>query len=271
MLGSSTTTSFTFGTPAAATTSFSFGTNKPSTTFNFGTPQPLTGLTSAPAAATAVPATTTTATAVTTQAPAQTAGTAASSSTMHYRLLEESVNQWKLELEELERNFIDQATQVNAWDRSLLSSAERVGQLSSLVEHAQLDQQRLEHELDYVAAQQGELERLLAPLEAAMKQAPALSVQQHADLEREHTYHMAENINSQLNSVSRDIKDIVEQLNAANAFTAQDKPLQQISKVLNSHMDALMWVQHNSGVLQQKLQELERACQQQRADPLLKR
>ncbi|KAL3207815.1 hypothetical protein MRX96_039460 [Rhipicephalus microplus] len=250
MLGSSTTTSFTFGTPAAATTSFSFGTNKPSTTFNFGTPQPLTGLTSTPATVTAAPATTTTATAAITQAPAQAAGTVASSSTMHYRLLEESVNQWKLELEELERNFIDQATQVNAWDRSLLSSAERVGQLSSL---------------------QGELERLLAPLEAAMKQAPALSVQQHADLEREHTYHMAENINSQLNSVSRDIKDIVEQLNAANAFTAQDKPLQQISKVLNSHMDALMWVQHNSGVLQQKLQELERACQQQRADPLLKR
>ncbi|KAH6942054.1 hypothetical protein HPB50_027509 [Hyalomma asiaticum] len=216
---------------------------------------------------------------------------------MHYRLLEESVNQWKVELEELERSFVDQATQVNAWDRLLLSSAERVGQLSSLVERTQLDQQRLEHELDYVAAQQGELERLLAPLEAALKQAPCsvcaaacrprarahVSVGVNgAPLEtqgsvnavkaaQEFWYHMAENINSQLNCVSRDIKDIVEQLNAANAFASQDKPLQQISKVLNSHMDALAWVQHNSGVLQQKLQDLERTCERQRADPLLKR
>lgn len=190
---------------------------------------------------------------------------------MHYRLLEESVNQWKVELEELERNFINQATQVNAWDRLLLASAERVGQLSGLVERAQLDQQRLEHELDYVAAQQGELERLLAPLESALRTAPALSVQQHADLEREHTYHLADNINSQLNCVSRDIRDIVEQLNAANAFAAQDKPLQQISKVLNAHMDALTWIQHHSDLLQQKLQDLERSGQQQRTDSVLKR
>ncbi|KAK8763908.1 hypothetical protein V5799_033482 [Amblyomma americanum] len=84
-------------------------------------------------------------------------------------------------------------------------------------------------------------------------------------------YHLADNINSQLNCVSRDIRDIVEQLNAANAFSAQDKPLQQISKVLNTHMDALMWIQHNSDLLQQKLQDLERSGQQQRTDSLLKR
>lgn len=60
--------------------------------------------------------------------------------------------------------------------------------------------------------------------------------------------------------------------------------LQQVSKVLNAHMDALSWVQHNSGeflaarqwafvtlnfhagLLQKQLQELERTCQQQRRD-----
>ncbi|KAL1479973.1 hypothetical protein MTO96_051427 [Rhipicephalus appendiculatus] len=144
--------------------------------------------------------------------------------------------------------------------RAQLLSAERVEQLSSQVERAQLVQQQLEHKMDYIAAQQRELKRLQAQLEATMTQAPALPVQQQTDLERENPNHIAENINSELNS---------------------DKPLHQISKVLNSHVDSLTWVQQNSVVLnfhfcrqvfcRGKLQELERACQQQRADPLMKR
>uniref|UniRef100_A0A131YL64 Nuclear pore complex protein Nup62 n=1 Tax=Rhipicephalus appendiculatus TaxID=34631 RepID=A0A131YL64_RHIAP len=84
-------------------------------------------------------------------------------------------------------------------------SAERVEQLSSQVERAQLVQQQLEHKMDYIAAQQRELKRLQAHLEAAMTQAPALSVQQETDLERENTNHMAEDINSELNSASRGV------------------------------------------------------------------
>ncbi|XP_077548908.1 nuclear pore glycoprotein p62-like [Haemaphysalis longicornis] len=262
-----TTTAFSFGTPAAkpTTTTFSLlGQQQPQTVSVVPGTQPSTMSTPAASAAAAT-------TASTTQAPAATSTTTTPSSTMHYRLLEESVNQWKLELEELEASFVNQATQVNAWDRLLLGSAERVCQLSALVERAELDQRRLEHELDFVGAQQGELERLLAPLEEALRSAPPLSVQQHADLEREHTYHMAENINTQLDCVSRDIRDIVEQMNAANAGVAQAKPLQQIAKVLNAHMDALGWISHNSDALQRKLQELEATCEQQRNDPLLKR
>lgn len=107
---------------------------------------------------------------------------------MHYRLLEESVNRWKLELEEHEASFINQATQVNAWDRLLLDNGEKIGLLSELVDRVKLDQQRLDHELDFIAAQQGELQELLEPLERDIQSAPGLSVQQHADLEREHTY-----------------------------------------------------------------------------------
>ncbi|KAG0412563.1 hypothetical protein HPB47_010285 [Ixodes persulcatus] len=195
------------------------------------------------------------------------------SSRMHYRLLEENVNQWKLELEEHEATFVNQATQVNAWDRLLLANGEKIGELSDLVDRVKLDQQRLDHELDFIAAQQGELQELLEPLERGIQATPGLSVQQHADLEREHTYHLAENVNAQLRCMSQDIKDIIQQLNAANAAVAQDKPLNQVSKVLNAHMDALSWVQHNSGLLQKQLQELERACQQQRGnmDQLVRR
>ncbi|KAL3196930.1 hypothetical protein MRX96_015010 [Rhipicephalus microplus] len=126
---------------------------------------------------------------------------------MSYRQLEESVDQCMREMKELEKSFIDQATL-----------------LSLKVKSAQLHQKQLEHGLDYVAAQQNELERLLAPLEAAMNQAPTLSVQHHADLEREVTYRMAEDINSQLNSTARDAKDFTGRLNAAHASIAHEEP-----------------------------------------------
>ncbi|KAL3237306.1 hypothetical protein MRX96_048189, partial [Rhipicephalus microplus] len=143
---------------------------------------------------------------------------------MTYGLLEESVDQWMREMGDLERSFIDQATGVNARDHALMTSAERVSQLSSQVQRAQLDHRQLRQKLEYMTAQQEELERLLAPLEAAMKRAPGLSVQQHADLQREDTYLMVEDIYSQLSSVSQNVRNLTAQLNAANASVVQDEP-----------------------------------------------
>ena len=46
---------------------------------------------------------------------------------MNYRQLEEQINKWMVELEEQERVFLQQATQVNAWDRLLVDNGEKVG------------------------------------------------------------------------------------------------------------------------------------------------
>ena len=45
---------------------------------------------------------------------------------MTYRALEESINKWTMELEEQEKMFLQQATQVNAWDRMLVDNGEKV-------------------------------------------------------------------------------------------------------------------------------------------------
>jgi nuclear pore complex protein Nup62 len=45
---------------------------------------------------------------------------------MTYRQLEESINKWTVELEEQEGIFLEQATQVNAWDRILIDNGEKV-------------------------------------------------------------------------------------------------------------------------------------------------
>ncbi len=50
---------------------------------------------------------------------------------MNYRQLEEAINKWTLELEEQEKIFLQQATQVNAWDRLLIDNGEKVTRRSA--------------------------------------------------------------------------------------------------------------------------------------------
>ena len=101
---------------------------------------------------------------------------------MTFRQLEENINKWTLELEDLEKVFINQATQVNAWDQLLIKNGEKIISLHENVAAVRLDQQRLEHELDFVAAQQSELEEILKPLEASLSNAGPI------DSERERVY-----------------------------------------------------------------------------------
>lgn len=62
---------------------------------------------------------------------------------MNYRQLEEAINKWTLELEEQEKVFLNQATQVNAWDRLLMENGEKIVKLHESVEKVKLDQQVL--------------------------------------------------------------------------------------------------------------------------------
>lgn len=66
--------------------------------------------------------------------------------------LEESINKWTLELEEQEKVFVNQATQVNAWDKLLITNGEKIVTLNQEVERVKIEQQQLEHELDYVVS-----------------------------------------------------------------------------------------------------------------------
>lgn len=53
-------------------------------------------------------------------------------------------------MEEQEKVFVNQATQVNAWDKLLITNGEKIVTLNQEVERVKLEQQQLEHELDYV-------------------------------------------------------------------------------------------------------------------------
>ncbi|CAJ0926786.1 unnamed protein product, partial [Ranitomeya imitator] len=175
-----------------------------------------------------------------------------------YAQLENLINKWSLELDDQEKLFLHQATQVNAWDRTLIRNGEKITELHQEMEKVKLDQKRLDQELDFILSQQKELEDLLIPLEESVKEQSGTIYLQHADEEREKTYKLAENIDAQLKRMAQDLKDVIDHLNT--------KALQQICKILNAHVDSLQWIDQNSALLQRKVEQVAKECEIRRKE-----
>lgn len=45
---------------------------------------------------------------------------------MNFRELQELMNKWTIDLGEQEKQFIEQATKVNAWDKTVMANGEKV-------------------------------------------------------------------------------------------------------------------------------------------------
>ncbi|KAK3594059.1 hypothetical protein CHS0354_040823 [Potamilus streckersoni] len=223
------------------------------------------GVTSSAGSLNKLPSTTS---AVTTSTVTSTSGASSGSPAkqMNYRQLEEQINKWMLDLEEQERVFLQQATQVNAWDTLLVENGEKILSLNQDMERVKIDQQKLDHELDFIHSQQRELEDLLVPLEKSVEQLPSSSFQPHADLERENTYQLAENIDAQLKRMLQDLKEIIDHLNTSNSGQDNQDPIQQITKILNAHMDSLQWIDSNSALLSRRVEEISKQMETQRKE-----
>ncbi|KAK9393699.1 nucleoporin-62 C-terminal-like [Crotalus adamanteus] len=256
----------TSSTGAAPIGTLGFGSKMPGVTTTATAALPAAGAVSVPAAGfllnmkplatTSVAASTSTATTTTGMTPPM----------MTYAQLESLINKWSLELEDQEKHFLQQATQVNAWDRTLIENGEKITTLHREVEKVKLDQKRLDQELDFILSQQKELEDLLIPLEESVKEQSGTIYLQHADEEREKTYKLAENIDAQLKRMAQDLKDIIEHLNTSGGPADNSDPLQQICKILNAHMDSLQWIDQNSALLQRKVEEMSKVCESRRKE-----
>uniref|UniRef100_A0A8C3JLQ4 Nuclear pore glycoprotein p62 n=1 Tax=Calidris pygmaea TaxID=425635 RepID=A0A8C3JLQ4_9CHAR len=266
---SSTTTGLSLGAPSAGTASLGtlgFGLKVPGTTA--ATTSTTTSTTAASGFALNLKPLTTTGAigAGTSTAAITTTTTTSAPPVMTYAQLESLINKWSLELEDQEKHFLHQATQVNAWDQTLIENGEKITSLHREVEKVKLDQKRLDQELDFILSQQKELEDLLTPLEESVKEQSGTIYLQHADEERERTYKLAENIDAQLKRMAQDLKDITEHLNTSRGPADTSDPLQQICKILNAHMDSLQWIDQNSAVLQRKVEEVTKVCESRRKE-----
>ncbi|XP_076285890.1 nuclear pore glycoprotein p62-like isoform X2 [Lasioglossum baleicum] len=264
------TTGLTFGTPntKAAGTTFAVGTTaagfpttaKPGSTatgFTFGT-----GTTAAASTTgfslnktSVAPSLTTPSTQLSLGTPTTVTSSANANQPASISSFEESINKWTLELEEQEKVFVNQAAQVNAWDKLLITNGEKIVTLNEEVERVKIEQQQLEQELDYVVGQQKELQDCLEPLE---KELASLSV---SDPEREYAYRLAEDLDTQLKRMSEDLKEIIEHLNQANRTQDSSDPIVQIGKILNAHMNSLQWLDQQTSLLNHKIQQIDQMHQ----------
>lgn len=170
---------------------------------------------------------------------------------MNFVQLEETINKWTLELEEQEKMFVNQNTQLIAWDMQLVKNGEKIIELNKSVIEVKLLQQQLDHELDFILAQQRELDECLTLLSKELSTTPV-----NIDAQREHTYHMAESLDTQLKQMSEDLKEIIEHLNESNRTQDSTDPVIQIGHILNAHMNSLQWVDDHVIQIQNKLDEV---------------
>ena len=189
---------------------------------------------------------------------ASTAAAAAGTSKMTYKQLEEQINKWSLELEQQERMFLQQADHVSAWDRCLVQNGEKIIELNDSVAKVKAEQSALENELEFIASQQSELDEMLKPLEEAVR-GQCSAYEHHADVEREKTYQLAENIDSQLKRMMQDLTEVIHHVNQSNGNSQAESnknPMHQLARILNAHMDSLQWVDDNTSVLQRKVEDI---------------
>ncbi|KAH8400703.1 hypothetical protein KR009_000521 [Drosophila setifemur] len=179
---------------------------------------------------------------------------------LSYNQLEEHINKWTLEFEEQEKVFTEQATQINAWDKLLISNNHKIVELNDAVKKVKTDQQVLDQELEFIATQHKELEESLAPLEKEFVNLPRL------DMERSQTYLMVENLDTQLKQMSEDLKEIIDNLNEANKGQDTTDPIIQIGKILNAHMSSLQWIETQSSNICRKLDDIGKIHDTQKRD-----
>ncbi|EEB15767.1 conserved hypothetical protein [Pediculus humanus corporis] len=139
--------------------------------------------------------------------------------------LEENINKWTIELEEQEKVFMNQVAHINEWDRLLLTNGDKIVSLNHNVEKVKLEQQQLDHELDFIVAQQRELEECLLPLEKEMA-----------------------NVN--VSDPDRDAMFLIV----------------QIGRILNAHMNSLQWVDQNTAVIKEHLDQVTKLTEMHRRE-----
>jgi len=120
-----------------------------------------------------------------------------------------------------------------------------------------------------VCVQQSELNQLLDSLDVQVDTMMNENELGPIDTERAKGYQLAESVNAQLDKMSTTLRDLITRVNATyEEQEDSNNPMNQIVKILNSHLNSLQWIDHNASILQSKIQEVTKLVatgEQQRA------
>ena len=106
------------------------------------------------------------------------------------------------ELTQFESDFHSQGQTINSWDSLLISNGQKLIEMKQSIEKLKSAHRGLDHQLDFIIAQQKELEQLLDQIEQNKFEISLNNV----NAEREHTYSLIETVNNDLNAIGSDLK-----------------------------------------------------------------
>ncbi|WFD08195.1 FG-nucleoporin nsp1 [Malassezia vespertilionis] len=214
----------------------------------------------------------------------------AAPSMLRGKSVEEIVKMWQTELDASAKEFGRQADEVAGWDRVLLNGGDEISKLVASITQAEERQLGIDQTLDYVEQQQTELNTLLDAYESQRGELHAQAGAGRgvdvgvADIEREKSYTLAENLNAQLDDMSRNLVSMIDEVNqlaspsgtrntTADAspnsldtlrtggrelMPGAEDPILQISGILNAHLSSLKWIDEHTVMLRDRLEALRR-------------
>lgn len=163
-----------------------------------------------------------------------------------FQQLEELIlNKWTAELYEQEKVFLNQATQINIWDKVINENAEKLTQLHTTMEKVRKQQGKINDDLEIIFTHQKDLEACLVPMEKE----DLLSVLK-ADPNRKNLYINAKKIDSQIKTMSEDLKETIEHINETSRSHDTEDPVIQVGRILNAHMESLRWIDEHTARMQ---------------------
>jgi nuclear pore complex protein Nup62 len=184
--------------------------------------------------------------------------------------LEEVMNKWSEEIDELSSQFASAASMVSKWDRNIGVNEKAISELWKETQSCSVAHGELSANLDTILGQQRDLHDLLDALEREMddldrKNATGTSNGNNgavsADIEREAMHLLAAEVMSDLDAMSLSIRDLVIELNKSGAGEGAGDTVAQVIAVLNAHLDSLQYLDESTGQLQKRLAEVSRACE----------
>lgn len=192
-------------------------------------------------------------------------------SLLRNKTLDEITQRWTGELESQQKEFSKIGQEVKAWDGVLRQNAEQISRIYNQTLQAEQSQSAVDQSLDYIEAQQRELDVVLSKYERETEELfdggenVGLGVGV-ADNERSKSYTLAENVNDELDDLSRNLSTMIDEINllsggvgvgAKEETTKQEDVIGQIAAILNAHLSSLQWIDGTSNNLMERVKELD--------------
>lgn len=189
--------------------------------------------------------------------------------------LDDILNKWSDEIDDLSSQFVSAAGLVSKWDRNIVANERAISDLWKETQCCSVAHTELSTNLDTILSQQQDLHQMLDALEREMedvdRKQPVGSTSGagsslNADIEREAMHSLANEVMTDLDGMAVAIRDLVIELNKSSAVDSGDAVAQVIA-VLNAHLDSLQYLDESSNQLRRRLADVSRACETVSRDP----